>query len=135
MKFFIRPMVLSHVASRKAFAVVCLSVVCCLLSVVCCLLSVVCCLLSVVCCLLSVVLSVCLLSVVCCSVVCCLLSVVCCLLSVFCCLLSLVSCQLSVVKVSPFPRVENRRSDCVTPLQWTGSASLPAVSMTGLSLY
>ena len=70
---------------------------------------------------------------VCCLPVC--SSVVClCLLSVSC-QLSVVSCQLSVVKVSPFPRVENRRSDCVTPLQWTGSASLPAVSMTGLSLY
>ena len=54
----------------------------------------------------------------------CLLSA--CLLSVVSCLLSVVSCQLSVVKVSPFSRVENRRSDCVTPLQWTGSASLIA---------
>ena len=87
MKIFIRPMVLSHVASRKAFAVVCLSVVCCLLSVVFCQLSVV------------------------------------------SCQLSVVSCQLSVVKVSPFLRVENRRSDCVTPLQWT------AVSMSLVSLY
>ena len=48
-------------------------------------------------------------------------------LSVVCCLLSLVSCQ-----IFPFPRVENRCSDCVTPLQCTGSAVFPAVSMTGL---
>ena len=123
MKFFIRPMVLSHVASRKAFAVVCLSVVCCLLYLVSCQLSVVSCQLSVVSCQLSVVS--CQLSVVSCqlSVVSCQLSVVSCQLSVVSCQLSVVSCQLSVVKVSPFPREQTLRLYDPTAVDWQCIAS------------